>query len=43
MGISIKDLDDLTIGFLIDLLQQYYSDNKQDEVIEATPEILERF
>lgn len=42
MGISLSDMDDITIGFLLDLLEQNRNEG-QEEVIEATPEILENF
>lgn len=42
MGISLSDMDNITVGFIIDLLEQNHNDS-EDEVIEATPEILKRF
>ncbi len=41
MGISLSDMDDITIGFLIEILQQNYLD-REEEVIEATPEMIAR-
>ena len=41
MGISLSDMDDITVGFLIEILQQNYSD-KDEEIIEATPEMIAR-
>ena len=42
IGITLSDLDRVTIGFLIDLLMMKQKEN-EDEEIEATPEMLERF
>ena len=42
MGISLSDMDDITIGFLLDLLEQNNNEN-QEEVIEVTPEMLKSF
>ena len=42
IGITLSDLDRVTIGFLIDLLMMKKKEN-EDEEIEATPEMLERF
>lgn len=42
MGISLSDMDDITIGFLLDLLEQNHNEN-QEEVIEVTPEMLKNF
>ena len=50
IGISIRDLDLLTVGMVIDILTEkgnddYYSENKKTscEVIEATQEMFDRF
>lgn len=43
MGISLTDLDKITLGFLIELIEQNNSEAENEDVIEATPEILARF
>lgn len=44
MGISLQDLDLVDVGFFIELLEQRNDDvNHEDDVIEATPEILDKF
>lgn len=43
MGISLADLDGITLGFIIDLIEENNSEVKNDEEIEVTPEILARF
>lgn len=43
MGISLADLDGITLGFILDLIEENNSEVKSDEEIEVTPEILARF
>ena len=43
MGISLTDLDKITLGFLIELIEQNNSEAANEDVIEATSEILARF
>lgn len=43
MGISLADLDGITLGFILDLIEENNSEVKRDEEIEVTPEILARF
>lgn len=43
MGISLADLDGITLGFILDLVEENNSEVKSDEEIEVTPEILARF
>ena len=42
MGLSLSDLDRVTIGFLLELMDTTGGE-VDDEVVEATPEILEHF
>lgn len=43
MGISLADLDGITLGFILDLIEENNLEVKNDEEIEVTPEILARF
>ena len=43
MGMSLADLDEITLGFIIDLIEENNSEVKNEDEIEATPEILARF
>lgn len=43
MNLSLSDLDKLSVGFIIDLIEERNTDNDKDEVIEATPEIMKSF
>ena len=42
LGLTLKDMDNVTIGFICELIEEHNS-NENDEVIEATEEMLERF
>lgn len=43
MHLSLTDLDKISVGFLIELIEERNIDNDKDEVIEATPEIMKSF
>jgi len=43
MGISLEGLDNITLGFILDLIEQNNSEVKEEDEIEVTPEILARF
>lgn len=42
LGLSLKDMDEVTIGFICELIEEHNASGN-DEVIEATEEILLRF
>lgn len=43
MGLTIQDLDLVDVGFIVELIEERNGDIDNDTVIEATPEILDRF
>lgn len=43
MGMSLADMDNITLGFILDLIEQNNLEVREDDEIEATVEILERF
>ena len=43
MGISLLELDNITIGFILDLIDENNSEVAQDNTIEATTEIIDKF
>ena len=42
LGLTIKDMDDVTIGFICELIEEH-NGGKEDEVVEVTEEMLKRF
>ena len=44
MGISLLDMDNITIGFILDLIDDNNSEySKANEPVEATTEVIDRF
>ncbi len=43
MGMSLADMDNITLGFILDLIEQNNLEVREDDEIEATVEMLERF
>lgn len=44
LGLNLNDLDNITIGAICELIETYnYDANSDEEIIEATPEIIEKF
>ena len=43
MGLTMQDLDLVDVGFIVELIEERNGDIDNDQVIEATPEILDRF
>ena len=43
MGISLEGLDNITLGFILDLIEQNNLEVSEDDEIEATVEMLDRF
>lgn len=43
MGISLLELDNITIGFILDLIDENNSEASQENVIEADTEIIDKF
>lgn len=43
MGISLEGLDNITLGFILDLVEQNNLEAREDDEIEATIEMLDRF
>lgn len=43
MGISLLELDNITIGFILDLIDENNSEVAQEDTIEATTEIIDKF
>lgn len=43
MGISLHDLDLVSVGFLIEIMEERNNDVEEDETIEATPEMVKSF
>lgn len=42
LGLTLKDMDNVTIGFICELIEEHNAIGN-DEVVEATEEMLERF
>lgn len=43
MGISLEGLDNITLGFIIDLIEQNNTEVSKEDEIEATAEMIARF
>jgi len=44
LGLSLNDLDNVTIGLILDMLSEKYEiENSNDEIIEATADIIKNF
>lgn len=43
MGMSLADMDNITLGFILDLIEQNNLEVREDDEIEATIEMLDRF
>ena len=43
MGISLLELDNITIGFILDLIDENNSEAQQEHVIEADTDIIDKF
>ena len=44
MGISLSELDNITIGFILDLIDENNCEiNAEDKIIDADTEIIDRF
>ena len=43
MGISLSELDNVTIGFILDLIDENNSEFDSEDVIEANTEIIDKF
>lgn len=44
MGLTLKDMDNVTIGFICELIEDHNMDfGNTDDIVEATTEILDRF
>lgn len=43
LGMTLCDLDDIDISFIIEIAEQRNVDNNEEEIIEATPEMLGSF
>lgn len=44
LGMTLRDLDDIDISFIIEIAEQRNVDNNnEEEIIEATPEMLGSF
>ncbi|MCQ2979627.1 MAG: hypothetical protein MJ245_07510 [Clostridia bacterium] len=43
LGLTLSDLDLVDVGFIVELIEERNGDLDNDNVIEATPEILDRF
>lgn len=42
LGLTLKDMDNVTIGFICELIEEYNASGN-DEVVEVTKEMLEKF
>ena len=43
MGISLLELDNITIGFILDLIDESNGDVSKSEIVEADAEIIDKF
>lgn len=43
MGISLSELDEITIGFILDLIDENNTEVSSENEIEATTEVIDRF
>lgn len=43
MGMSLADMENITLGFILDLIEQNNLEVREDDEIEATVQILDRF
>ena len=43
MGISLLELDNITIGFILDLIDENNGDVTKNDIIDADTEIIDRF
>lgn len=43
LGISISELDNVDVGFIVELAEQRNEDVEVDDTIDATPEMLSKF
>ena len=43
MGLTLRDLDLVDVAFIVELIEERNGDIDNDNVIEATPEIFDRF